>query len=254
MISFWILVWTPYTLIGAYVYYFQVPEFMLGNMQIALTTQNFQQWYDLLLKVMIIAVSIALLIGISGTIFPMKIPRWSMIIPLLVLFFFLGTFERIREFIRKPYIIGDYMYANALIEEDYPLYKRDGILAHATYASTQKITEENKVQAGRDVFMIACTRCHTTHGINSVVTKFEDLYGKEQQFNIEAMKGFMKSMHNVRLYMPPFPGTDEELDALAHYIKDIRQFPEHIEGAQVSGTPVVPFDKNVLDNKFNEQE
>jgi cytochrome c553 len=248
LISFWILVWTPYTLIGAYVYYHQVPEFMIGNMPVALTTQDFEQWYDLLLNVIIISVIIALIIGISGTVFPKKIPRWSMIIPLFILFFFLGTFERMREFIRKPYVIGKYMYANSLIEDDYPLYKRDGILKHATYVSTQEITEENKVEAGKDVFIIACTRCHTTHGINSVVTRFEKLYGEDQPFNIDAMKGFMKSMHNVRMFMPPFPGNDEELDALAHYIKDIRQFPDAIEGAQVTGTPVISVDKSKLNS------
>lgn len=247
-ISFWILVWTPYTLIGAYVYYHQVPEFMLGNLPISLTTQNFEQWYDLLLKVMIVSVSIALLIGISGTLFPLKIPRWSMIIPLFILFFFLGTFERIREFIRKPYVIGDYMYANALLEEDYPLYKRDGILAHSSYVHSKEITEENKIVAGKDVFMIACSRCHTTHGINSVVDNFGNLYGTDQPFDTEAMKGYINNMHNVRIFMPPFPGNEEELDALAAYIQRLQDFPEPIEGAQRSGTPVQPFDENSLKN------
>lgn len=253
LISFWILVWTPYTLIGAYVYYYQVPGFMLGNLPVALTTQNFEQWYDLLLKVIIVSVSVALLIGVSGTIFPLRIPRWFMIIPLFVLFFFLGTFERMREFIRKPYVIGDYMYANALIEDDYPLYKRDGILAHATYVNSKKITEENKLVAGKDVFIIACTRCHTTYGINSVVDKFEVLYGADKPFDVEAMKGFITSMHNVRLFMPPFPGNDQELDALAHYLKQLQEFPESIEGAQVSGTPVSPLDKKQLIENVEEE-
>jgi len=158
-----------------------------------------------------------------------------------------------REFIRKPYVIGDYMYANALIEDDYPLYKRDGILAHATYVNSKKITEENKLVAGKDVFIIACTRCHTTYGINSVVDKFEVLYGADKPFDVEAMKGFITSMHNVRLFMPPFPGNDQELDALAHYLKQLQEFPESIEGAQVSGTPVSPLDKKQLIENVEEE-
>jgi len=48
----------------------------------------------------------------------------------------------------------------------------------------------------------------------------------------------MKSMHNVRYYMPPFPGNDAELDALAWYIKNEQAEPEILEGAQIKGVEV----------------
>ena len=81
-----------------------------------------------------------------------------------------------------------------------------------------EITEENVIQAGEEVFTLACTRCHTTHGVNSVVVRFERMYGIGKPFDVEAMKAYMKGMHNVRYYMPPFPGNDAEMDALAKYI------------------------------------
>ncbi len=52
----------------------------------------------------------------------------------------------------------------------------------------------------------------------------------------------MKNMHNARYYMPPFPGNDKELDALAHYIKSLQDYPQPLEGVQLNGTDVVNTD------------
>lgn len=151
---------------------------------------------------------------------------------------FLGTFERLREFIRKPYVIGDYMYANGILVDEYPLYQQTGILKHTPYAAMAEVTEENKIEAGEAVFNLACTRCHTTHGISSVVRKFERMYGTDNPLNAEAMKVYIKNMHNVRHYMPPFPGNDAELGALAAYISEQQKRPKRLEGPQVKGVDI----------------
>ncbi len=245
-ISLWILLWTTPAFVGAYLYYYEIPGFMIGNLPVAVSTQAFQEWYDFLLKVIIFSIVIALLVSISGLFTPKKLPRGLLIIPLIVMFLFMGTFERIREFIRKPYVIGDYMYANAILEDDYILYKKNGILPYATYVSNSSVGEKNKISAGRDVFRISCTRCHTTHGINSIVDNFELMYGKDKPFSIPALETYIRNMHNVRTYMPPFPGNDAELHALALYIKEIQDFPQHLEGAQIQGTPVVDYKESLI--------
>jgi mono/diheme cytochrome c family protein len=122
--------------------------------------------------------------------------------------------------------------------EEYPLYKQTGILKHSPYNAFSEVTEENKVAAGEAVFTLACTRCHTTHGISSVVRKFERMYGTENPLNEEAMKTYIKSMHNVRYYMPPFPGNDAELDALAAYLAEQQKRPKTLEGPQIKGVDV----------------
>lgn len=237
-ISIWILIWMPVALVGAYIYYWYIPRAMVGNLPVALGTQQFQTWYDSLLDVMLIVVGIGFVVSILGSIAPKRLPKHLLFIPVVASILFLGTFERLREFIRKPYVIGDYMYANGILVEEYPLYQQAGLLKNAPYASVSEITEENKLQAGEEVFNLACTRCHTTHGVNSVVNRFERLYGTENPLNLEAMKTYMKSMHNVRYYMPPFPGNDEELDALARYIQHQQQEPKPLEGPQIKGVDV----------------
>lgn len=237
-ISIWILVWVPIAAVGAYIYYWFIPRSMIGNLPVALGTQQFQSWYNSLLTVMIIVVAIGFTVSILGSFAPKRIPKHLLIIPVVASILFLGTFERLREFIRKPYVIGDYMYANGILVDEYPLYQQTGLLTNTPYSTISEITDENKLKAGEEVFNLACTRCHTTHGINSVVIKFEKMYGTENPLNVEAMKVYMKSMHNVRYYMPPFPGNDAELDALGWYIQHQQKEPEILEGPQIKGVSI----------------
>jgi mono/diheme cytochrome c family protein len=52
------------------------------------------------------------------------------------------------------------------------------------------------------------------------------MYASKEPLNAEAMKVYIKSMHNVRHYMPPFPGNDAELDALAAFIAHQQKRPK----------------------------
>ncbi|RIH64869.1 cytochrome c [Mariniphaga sediminis] len=237
-ISFWILLWMPLAASGAFIYYWHIPRVMIGNLPVAIGTQQFQNWYGSLVTVMIVVISIGFLVGILGTFSPRRLPKHLLIIPVISSFLFLGVFERLREFIRKPYVIGEYMYANGILVEEYPLYQQTGLLKHTPYSALSEITEENKLPAGEAVFTLTCTRCHTTHGINSVVKRFELMYGTETPLNEEAMKTYMKNMHNVRYYMPPFPGNDEELGALAAWIAEQQRNPKTLEGPQIKGVEV----------------
>jgi mono/diheme cytochrome c family protein len=237
-ISFWILLWMPVAAAGSFLYYWHIPRSMIGNLPVALGTQQFQDWYGSLLTTTLVVIGIGFTIGIIGTFLPKKLPKHLLIIPVIASFIFLGTFERLREFIRKPYVIGEYMYANGILVEEYPLYQQTGLLKHTPYSEFSDITEENKIAAGEAVFTLACSRCHTTHGISSVVRKFERMYGRETPLDADAMKLYVKSMHNVRHYMPPFPGNDKELDALAAYVAEQQKRPKKLEGPQIKGVNV----------------
>ena len=238
--SIWILIWAPLSLAGAIFYYRAIPQAMTDNMSTAVGTIQFAQYYNLLKYIIIGAISTVLIISILGLWKPGKVHLAMVIIPCFMAFGFLGIFERVREFIRKPYVIGGYMYSNLLLEQDYPLYKRDGILKYATYTTTPEVTESNKIEAGRNVFILTCSRCHTTQGINSIVFVFERMYGIGKPFDESSVAAFTKNMHNGRNFMPEFPGNKKELDALAAYIKNLQQTGDVIEGAQNEGVTVNP--------------
>lgn len=236
----WILLWTPFAIAGAVYYWNVMPEAMRANMSTAVGSMDFEEYYDLLKYFIIGAASFCIILAVLAIAKPRKINFATVILPCLFVFGFLGIFERVREFVRKPYVIGNYMYSNLLREEDYPLYKKEGILKHATYTSVTEITPDNKVMAGRDVFMLTCSRCHTTNGINSIVDVFENMYGKDKPLNEQAMASYIPNMHQGRAFMPPFPGNKSELEALVAYIKQLQSSGESLQGVQSSGTAVNP--------------
>ena len=149
----------------------------------------------------------------------------------------LGCFERVREFIRKPYVIQEYMYANGIRVADYPLLQEQGVLRHATYVTHREITTDNRFECGEDVFRIACTRCHTTRGVNGVVQKFEALYGRGA-WNPDDLQLTIRTMHVSRPYMPPFPGKESELAVLVDYLCKLQEFPTPLKGDQADGVRV----------------
>jgi hypothetical protein len=239
-ISLWLLVWTPVSAVGALLYRAAIPGAMLGNLPTAVATMAFSQWYGDLLLIILGAVLLSLFIALWGFLKPHRLPRTALVIPMLALFIFTGAFERVREFIRKPFVIGDYMYANGLRVADYPLYRENGILPYATYVNTPRVTPENKIAAGKNVFMIACSRCHTVTGINSVVKKFRLRMAPGNPLNAGVIKTYIPKMHQVWYYMPPFPGNEAELDALAAFILEMDKNPVYIHGAQSDGVVISP--------------
>ncbi len=235
--SFWVLIWLPVTAAGAFAYYIKIPAAMTGNLPVAVATQAFMKWYADVLYFLLGAIILTLIVALWGLLIPRKLPKAAMLIPIVSLLLFLGTFERVREFIRKPFVIGNYMYANSIRVDDYPLYQRDGILPYCTYVSVTDINSSNRIEAGKEVFRVACSRCHTITGLNSVVKKFRKL-NAGQPLRKGPIVNYIPRMHKVWYFMPPFPGNAKELDALADFIIQMDKSPRFLEGAQSAGTPV----------------
>lgn len=233
-ISVWSLVWLPAAIAGALWYWRVIPGWMTDNVPIALGTQRFATWYDQLLTVLAFMVAAVVVTAVLGVLLPRRLPRVVLLVPFALTLVLLGSFERVREFIRKPYVIGEYMYANGIRVADYPLLKEEGVLRHSTYAKVRSITDNNSILAGGEVFRFACTRCHTVSGINSVTDRLTDLYGAAD-WDRDTVKYYVLGMHTARPYMPPFPGTDREAGALADYLLDLQRSHRPVLGAQDVG-------------------
>jgi len=231
----------PATFAAAVWYYGRIPTLMIGNLQVAVATQDFQEWYNLLMKFVWGALIVTGIVSVLPFFKPNALPRWAYIVPVIGMMAFAGLFERLREFIRKPYVIGEYMYSNAIRVEDLPLLQRDGILTYAAYARVHEVTPENLLTAGEDVFMLTCSKCHTTNGINNVTEKFELMYGGEGEPLGEkgkAMGTYIQNMHNARYFMPPFPGNEKEIRALVAYIQHLQEKPGDVHPAQSEGVKI----------------
>jgi len=235
----WVLGWLPLAVAGALLYRAAIPQWMLANAPVALATQAFASWYGTLVAVLLAMTGVVLVVAGLAAARPAWVPAAVAVTPILASLALLGTFERVREFIRKPFVIASYMHANGIPEAHLPLLREDGLLAHATYTSVREITATNRVVAGREVFLLACTRCHTTRGVNGVDKRLQALYGPPP-WDRDTVKAYLLTMHNVRRYMPPFPGSDEEAGALAEFLVSLPSAPQRLEGAQSAGVRLAP--------------
>jgi len=232
------------SLLGTYLfgtwYWGRIPDTMKANSSVALLTQEFMNWHGQFQSLLGWTILVFAAIGLGGLGGSFLIPRWALLIPSFMGIWLLGHFERAREFMRKPWVIGEYMYSNGVHKDELAFLQSEGLLKHATYAKHREVTEANKVECGKDVFMLACSRCHSTTGLNGVIEKFTAMYGADKAWDSNGMVLFIQGMHQTRTFMPPFPGNDKEAAALVAFIQQVRATRESLPGAQSAGVVVAP--------------
>ncbi len=137
------------------------------------------------------------------------------IVTFISAFIFMGAFEYIREGARRPYVLNQVMYSNGILKKDVARLNKEGFLKHAKWTTEKpigKITEKNRIEAGRVLFDKQCYACHTVNGFNN------DIVSRTRSLSYRGMIAYLKKMHQTRPFMPPFVGTEVERDALAAYI------------------------------------
>ncbi|MCC6914907.1 MAG: cytochrome c [Rhodospirillaceae bacterium] len=252
-VGLWTLFFAPFILITGWWYYSSVPEAMKDNLGVSLGTLQFADWQDKFLRIALFTVVTILGVVQVAIWRPHRLPKIALIVPFASILWMTGHFERVREFIRKPYIIGQYMYANGLRAEDYALLQRDGVLAYATYSNPLSEDEQSglpegltpaeqaallvEIQQGKDVFMDTCSRCHTSHGVNGMSVHLQRMFG-DQQWTPELTAGYIENMHYAQPFMPPFPGNKEELWLLGVYLEHLQHNKATIPGSQSAGVIV----------------
>lgn len=226
--SGWTLFWLVPTLVGGLIYYGAIPAGMDLNLPVAFGTQAWASRFGMLAQATLLSVVLVAAFALWGLLQPRKANLVVWVVPVLIFTGLMTYFERAREFVRKPYVIGYYLYANSVRVSDVPYLLKTGVLANSEWVEHKGVTESNKVGAGRDVFMVLCSRCHTMNGINSIRGNLERLYPGQQGWDPAAIETFLKGIHGARPFMPPFIGTPKEREALAAYLatlKDTRDIP-----------------------------
>jgi cytochrome bd-type quinol oxidase subunit 1 len=129
-----------------------------------------------------------------------------------------GVTEWVREAVRKPYIIYNYMYANTLRVAELERVRQQGILASARFVRFHEVDPLRPVESGREVFRVQCASCHTVDGYNSIrfaVKGWSSDMIEYQLLHLNELKGFM----------PPFVGTEAERRALRDWLLSLNPQP-----------------------------
>ena len=138
--------------------------------------------------------------------------KWVAAAVMLFGLVYFGSFEWTREAARRPYAINELIYSNMILKNDLDEISRQGFLTSATWVQTRDLSGENLLTGGEEIFIHQCYACHTVDGFNN------DIVSRTAGMSYTALRSYISKIHQVRYFMPPFAGTDEEVDALAAYI------------------------------------
>ena len=132
---------------------------------------------------------------------------------ILIVLFFVAEYERVREFVRGPYLMPGYMYANTVLLTEQELFKKEGMLKNSFWFE-RMAPEQTVEQKGAYLFAANCGTCHTIGGKNNIVDRFE---GRSEP-GIYVLLGRTEQMVP---WMPPFAGTDEERKITAQFLRKL---------------------------------
>lgn len=140
--------------------------------------------------------------------------RWTLRIaaPLALLFMLslVTEFERVREFIRGPYLMPGYMYANEVLLAEVPLMQqRSAVQGSWWYQASPAVGTVD--EQGAHLFAQNCGVCHTIGGLNDITDR---LKGRSRD-GIYVLAGYTSRMVP---FMAPFGGTDAERRIMADYL------------------------------------
>jgi hypothetical protein len=169
-----------------------------------------------------------------GVVFLLVRPRWARPVPLVLImitgFAFFGGYERLREGVRKPFLIHDYMFSNGLKVEQIDRINDEGLRSVSSWVA--RAPEDNPVERGRQIFRVQCASCHTVNGYQGIRELLPDdpdmalgvifmMYEQGMTYSeAEPAKPVDKNELDYP-YMPPFVGNDEEMEALASYLAQL---------------------------------
>lgn len=136
--------------------------------------------------------------------------------------------EMAREIIRKPWVAGGFIYTNQIIGRDVPglgiqsevpALGEKGLLAQHPFVpeALRKVTDENRIEAGRAIALTMCSGCHSlTHtGVRPLKRFFA---ADATQADIAEYLG-AGLYRGHTMYMPPLPLPADERGALAAFIE-----------------------------------
>lgn len=213
------VVTVPVAAAFGYYYLLQIPEAARAMIPTAMMTRAFADKLDLMYTIIAAIGGAIVLSTIIAYFSPKRMPYIAAGLMVVGFLLFWGYEERVREFIRKPYIIYNYMYANGIRPTDVPYLNKVGILKHAVFIEDKnKVLDENKsniVDVGHSVYLIECRICHTNNGVNS-------LKALTAGWSKDAILNRLNNLPGGGTpYMPPFVGTQAEKESLAAYLASL---------------------------------
>lgn len=202
----------------AFVWYlWTVPESQRALLQLGISTIGPGMFTQVTRSVLIVVVTSAVIVAVTYLFAwrtPVEFRFGQAIIVVILALFATAAGEHTRETLRKPYVIGRYMFSNGVRVASVDKLNAEGYLTHSFW---MRQGGDPKLARGEAMFRGQCMACHTVNGYRSI----KSLLGER---NREAIGNLLTLLHDYkpdspyRAYMPHLAGTKEEIAALGDYL------------------------------------
>lgn len=206
-----------------------------------------------------------LIFGASAVVFfmlffgPYRNPGW--INPGFAILYFLlgiaatGTGEFIREGVRKPYIVYNYVLGNNVLVSEVPKLQSTGYLNGGVWTRAfidaryphvvgnngaisdsllLALPTKDQREVGRVLFQYHCNDCHSERGF-SAVAELSRGWSKDMIHTV------VTHLHKAHFFMPPWSGTPAEAELLTEYLVSLSQpSPPGMKFSRLPDTSAVP--------------
>jgi mono/diheme cytochrome c family protein len=191
-------------------YFAVVPDFYTTRTVFAVLTQHFSRTPSLFYAANLVAAGLLLAMAAISIARYVRGSRWLVIPSLLIAIGMVAEMERVREFIRGPYLMPSHMYASEVLMTERFANAERGMLADRYWYQRLR-ADGNLDQAGADLFHENCGTCHTVGGINNMRSRVR---GRSE----DGIRVLLDHTHELVSFMPPFSGSREEARALARFL------------------------------------
>lgn len=195
----------------AAVWYFSVvPSTFKTHAIFSVLTGKFSQYTTIFWVVNIAALIFLIIFAVMAFTGRIGLSK-TLVIPTAILaMLFVTEFERVREFIRGPYLMPGYMYANQILLKETPMLEAKGTVVNSYWY--EKLTnKKNLPSQGLYLFGKNCSVCHTIDGLNDIKAKVK---GRSR----DGVFVIVKNSHKMVPFMPPFSGSRQEQRIVSEFI------------------------------------
>jgi mono/diheme cytochrome c family protein len=199
--------------IAVWWYFRIVPSAFLTFGKFSVLTGRFSQYSTYFGFVNLAAGILLLLYAISALIGNKNLTKILILPAAIVSILFVAEYERIREFIRGPYLLPGYMYVSQRLLTEVPTMSQRGAF-YADFWNRSTGQKRTILSDGAYLFGQNCAQCHTIGGLNDIQQR---LQGRTK----DAMNVIVQNAHRLVPFMPPFAGTGADRLLIVEFLNSL---------------------------------
>jgi mono/diheme cytochrome c family protein len=198
-------------------YYAMVPASQRALLTLGIDTINSGTFSTVTRMALIIIVTSATIIFVAYFLAyrnPLEFNLSHAMAVLLLALMATGAGEYSREMLRKPYVIGRWMYSNGVRVPYVSKINAQGYLAESNWVWNGSASSYSR---GEAIFRGECGSCHTLQGYRPLAHLLE---GRDRAniHNFIVMLHENKADSPYRKFMPPMVGTEQDVNDLADFL------------------------------------